>query len=67
MYSIKMDLGMKRKRSGTLYEYPSDMSKNKESNILFSSKVRNEESDDEGIDFSKLFKRGSTEDNSFRI
>ena len=64
---------MKRRRSCTLYEYPEDMIKNKESNILFSSKkvkqnvLKNDESEDEGIDFSKLFKRGSTEDNSYVV
>ena len=68
-----MDLGMKRKRSGTLYEYPNDMTKNKESNILFTSNTskhivsKNDDSEDEGIDFSKLFKRGSTEDNSYVV
>ena len=68
-----MDLGMKRKRCGTLYEYPNDMIKSTESNILFSSKkprqteTKNDDSDDEGIDFSKLFKRGSTEDNSYVV
>jgi ATP-dependent protease ClpP protease subunit len=46
------------------------MIKSKDSTIVFSakkSKVSNDESDDEGIDFSKLFKRGSTEDNSYVV
>ena len=69
---INMNNMTKRRRSGTLYEYPSDMIKNKDSNIVFASsakksKVSNDESDDEGIDFSKIFKRGSTEDNSYVV
>lgn len=69
-----MEVNMnKRRRSETLYEYPSDMIKSKDSNILFSSKklkhgeINDGGSDDEGIDFSKLFKRGSTEDNSYVV
>jgi ATP-dependent protease ClpP protease subunit len=63
---------MKRRRSVTLYEYPADMMKAKDSKIIFGSKRAapghtNDESDDEGIDFSKLFKRGSTEDNSYVV
>ena len=62
----------KRRRSVTLYEYPADMIKSNDSKIVFSSKKSKsgenaEGSDDEGIDFSKLFKRGSTEDNSYVV
>lgn len=62
---------MKRRRSVTLYEYPADMMA-KESKVIFGGKRAapghtNDESDDEGIDFSKLFKRGSTEDNSYVV
>jgi ATP-dependent protease ClpP protease subunit len=63
----------KRRRSVTLYEYPTDLEKNSDKNIIFSSKkskkieTHGEGSDDEGIDFSKLFKRQSTEDNSYVV
>jgi len=64
---------MKRRRSSTLYEYPADMMKSQESKVMFGgkkSKVNlptNDDDDEEGIDFSKLFKRGSTEDNSYVV
>jgi ATP-dependent protease ClpP protease subunit len=70
---INMNNQPKRRRSVTLYEYPVDMMKNKESKIIFASKKAkhanpsNDDSEDEGIDFSKLFKRGSTEDNSYVV
>jgi len=61
----------KRKRGGSVYEYPNDLMKAKDSNIVFGKKniktKNSEESDDEGIDFSKLFKRGSNEDNSYIV
>jgi len=58
----------KRKRGGSVYEYPKD------NLILFSGKKNNkisnnddEEGDDSGIDFSKLFKRSYPEDNSYVV
>jgi len=64
---------MKRTRSGTLYEYPADLMK-KENRMMFGGSVKkskianNDDDEDEpGIDFSKLFKRGSTEDNSYVV
>ena len=60
----------KRRRSGTLYEYPKDMLKSKDSKIVFSgkkSKTENSEDGEEGIDFSTLFKRQSPEDNSYVV
>jgi len=67
-----MEINMnKRKRGGSVYEYPNDLMKAKDSNIVFGKKniktKNSEESDDEGIDFSKLFKRGSNEDNSYIV
>jgi ATP-dependent protease ClpP protease subunit len=70
---VNMNNQQKRKRSVTLYEYPADMIKSQESNILFASKKpkqltpSNDDDDDDGIDFSKFFKRGSTEDNSYVV
>jgi len=64
---------MKRTRSETLYEYPRDMLV-KENNMMFGGSLKknkgahNDDDEDEpGIDFSKLFKRGSTEDNSYVV
>jgi ATP-dependent protease ClpP protease subunit len=65
---------MKRRRSVTLYEYPADMMKSKQNKIMFGGKNNNktitnedDDGDEPGIDFSKLFKRGSTEDNSYVV
>ena len=61
---------MKRRRSGTLYEYPADMMA-KDNKIMFGGKknsIKNDEgSEDEGIDFGKLFKRQSPEENSYIV
>jgi ATP-dependent protease ClpP protease subunit len=61
---------MKRRRSVTLYEYPTDMMA-KESKVIFggkkSSPMNDEGSEDEGIDFGKLFKRQSPEENSYVV
>lgn len=64
---------MKRRRSGTLYEYPTDLVKSKDAQLMFggsSKKCRktvNEDDDEDepGIDFTKIFKRGSSDDNSY--
>ncbi len=63
---------MKRRRSVTLYEYPADMMA-KESKVIFGCKkntVKNEDDDDgdePGIDFSRLFKKNSPEENSYVV
>ena len=63
----------KRKRSGTLCEFPDDIKKSRDSQMVFGgsvkkSKIVNDEGEEEpGIDFSKLFKRGSSEDNSYVV
>lgn len=63
---------MKRPRSGTLVEYPADMLV-KENNMMFGGSIKksktphNDDEEEEGIDFSRLFKRGSTEDNSYVV
>ena len=61
---------IKRRRSGTLYDYPEDMIKSK---IVFGGSVKknklvNEEEDDDehGIDFSKIFKK-NTGDESYVV
>ena len=64
---------IKRRRSGTLYEYPTDIIKSKDAKLMFggsskkSRKTVNEDDDEEepGIDFTKIFKRGSSDDNSY--
>ena len=62
---------MKRRRSCTLYEYPADMMKSKKSNVVFggrrASPITDEGSEDEGIDFGKLFKRQSPDENSYIV
>lgn len=63
---------MKRRRSVTLYEYPADMMA-KESKVIFGcnkNTVKNEDDDDgdePGIDFSRLFKKNSPEENSYVV
>jgi len=63
---VNMNKLSKRGRSERVYEYPGNDEK-----VLFggnkkNKKVVNEDDDgDEGIDFSKLFRRGSPEDNSY--
>lgn len=64
---------IKRRRSGTLYEYPTDIIKSKDAKLMFggsskkSRKTVNQDDDEEepGIDFTKIFKRGSSDDNSY--
>jgi len=54
----------KRKRGGSMYEYPMD------NKIIFSggrSKKNNDDSEDEGIDFTKIFKRQSPDENSYVV
>ena len=63
----------KRKRSGTLYEYPSDIVKSRDAQLMFGGTkkakrtIKNDDDDEDepGIDFSKIFKRGSPDDNSY--
>lgn len=67
----------KRKRSGTLYEYPSDLDKSRDTQLMFGTTekakkakrtVQNDDEEEEpGIDFTKIFKRGSPEDNSYVV
>lgn len=77
-----MELNMnnipKRKRSGTLYEYPSDIVKSRDAQLMFggsSKKCRKtvneddegDDGDEPGIDFTKIFKRSSPDENSYVI
>jgi ATP-dependent protease ClpP protease subunit len=70
---VNMNRFSKRTRSERIYDYPGEMKRDKESKIMFGAninkktKVVNEDDDEDepGIDFSKLFKRGSPEDNSY--
>jgi len=70
---VNMNRFSKRIRSERVYEYPGDIKTDKQSKIMFGgninkkTKVSNEEEveDEPGIDFSKLFRRGSPDDNSY--
>lgn len=63
----------KRQRGGSIYEFPADMMKKKDSKIMFGGKkTKSENNDDDeeeepGIDFSKLFKRSSADENSYVV
>lgn len=63
----------KRQRGGSIYEFPADMMKKKDSKIMFGGKkTKSENNDDDeeeepGIDFSKLFKKNSPEENSYIV
>jgi ATP-dependent protease ClpP protease subunit len=65
---------MKRRRSSTLYEYPADMMKSKKDKVMFGGNMNKDASnnddddgDEPGIDFTKLFKKQSPEENSYIV
>jgi ATP-dependent protease ClpP protease subunit len=68
---VNMNRFAKRTRSERIYDYPGDVKTNEKimfgGNINKKTKVANEDDDEDepGIDFTKIFKRGSPEDNSY--
>jgi len=69
---VNMNNLPKRRRSGTLYEYPAEMIKSKDSKLIFGCKnkqntAENDDDDEPGIDFSRLFKKNSPEENSYVV